>query len=93
MTGRVRERGILGLAGLPQRQGLRSDTVIDGAPMANGEYGFTMMGEGDIDFPWIMEQLDAVGYEGDYALEYEVEEVPPEEGMYQFYDAFAKMLA
>ena len=65
----------------------------DGAPMPDGEFGFTMMGEGDIDFRWIMEQLEAVGYEGDYALEYEVEEVPPEEGMYQFYDAFAKMLS
>ena len=65
----------------------------DGAPMDSGEYGFTMMGEGDIDFPWIMEQLDAVGYEGDYALEFEVEGVPPEEGLYQFYSAFAEMLS
>ncbi|MCK4820789.1 sugar phosphate isomerase/epimerase, partial [bacterium] len=32
----------------------------DGAPTPSGEYGFTMMGEGKIDFPWIMEQLDAV---------------------------------
>jgi len=47
----------------------------DGAPTPSGEYGFTMMGDGDIDFPWIMEQLEAVGYEGDIALEYEVEEV------------------
>ena len=65
----------------------------DGAPTASGEYNFTMMGEGDIDFPWIMAELDAVGYEGDYSLEYEVPEVPPEEGLYQFYEAFARILA
>jgi sugar phosphate isomerase/epimerase len=64
----------------------------DGAPTASGEYGFTMMGEGVIDFPWIMEQLDAIGYEGDVALEYEVEEVPPEEGLKQFSEAFAAMM-
>ncbi|MCK5093104.1 MAG: sugar phosphate isomerase/epimerase [Spirochaetes bacterium] len=63
----------------------------DGAPTSGGEYGFTMMGEGKIDFPWIMEQLDAVGYEGDFALEYEVEEVPPEEGLKQFFEAFVAM--
>ena len=49
----------------------------DGAPTPSGEYGFTMMGEGDINLLWIMEQLSAVGYEGDIALEYEVEEVAP----------------
>jgi sugar phosphate isomerase/epimerase len=64
----------------------------DGAVMPSGEYGFTMMGDGDIDFPWIIQALDKVGYMGDYALEYEVAEVPPEEGLYQFYDAFTKML-
>ena len=63
----------------------------DGTPTPSGEYGFTMMGEGEIDFPWIMEQLDAVGYGGDVALEYEVEEVPPEEGLKQFYEAFKAM--
>jgi len=28
--------------------------------------------EGAIDFPWIVEQLNAIGYEGDFALEYEL---------------------
>ena len=47
----------------------------DGALTSSGEYGFTMMEEGEIDFPWIMEQLDAVRYEGDVA---------PEVGLKQF---------
>jgi len=65
----------------------------DGAPTPSGEYGFTMMGEGDIDFLWIMEQLDAVGYEGDIALEYEVEEVAPEVGLKQYYEGWQKLIS
>ena len=63
----------------------------DGAPTASGEYGFTMMGEGDIDFPWIVEQLEAAGYEGDYALEYELPVLKPEEGLKPFYEKFVAM--
>ena len=63
----------------------------DGAPTDEG-FGLTLMGEGEIDFPWIMEQLDAIGYDGDIALEYEVETEPPETGIKQFYEAFAAMI-
>jgi len=63
----------------------------DGAPTEEG-YGLTLMGEGEIDFPWIMEQLDALGYEGDIALEYELPSPEPEVGLKQFYQALAAML-
>jgi len=62
----------------------------DGAPTDKG-YGLTLMGEGEIDFPWIMEQLDAVGYDGDIALEYELHTPKPEVGLRMFYDNFAAM--
>ena len=30
------------------------------------------LGEGDVDVPWCLEQLDGIGYDGDLALEYEI---------------------
>jgi sugar phosphate isomerase/epimerase len=52
---------------------------------------FVMMGEGDIDFPWIVEQLEAAGYRGDYSLEYEIHDHGPETGLRMFYDRFLAM--
>lgn len=55
----------------------------------------TMLGEGEIDIPWVLEQLESIGYEGDIALEYEVETVPPEEGLkvwYETFDAFVSKM-
>ncbi len=52
---------------------------------------FVMMGEGDIDFPWIVEQLEAAGYKGDYSLEYEIHEPGPKEGLKPFYEKFVAM--
>lgn len=54
------------------------------------ENGFrrTMLGEGDIDFGWIMQRLDAVGYDGHIATEYELPEPSPEEGLKRWYDAY-----
>ena len=46
-----------------------------------------MLGQGQIDFAWIVEQLDALGYEGDYAAEYEMKTVPPETALKTWYDA------
>jgi sugar phosphate isomerase/epimerase len=61
----------------------------DGYPAGDG-YGLTPMGEGEIDFPWIVEQLEAVGYDGDFTLEYEIHR-DLEAGLKQFYEAFAAM--
>lgn len=49
-------------------------------------YESHLPGEGDIDFVWIVEQLAAAGYEGDYALEYEVLDPGPEPGFKMAYD-------
>ena len=37
----------------------------------------THLGEGEIDYPWILGKMGAIGYLGDYALEYEICEVEP----------------
>lgn len=56
---------------------------------------YTMLGEGVIDFPWIVEQLEAAGYEGDFALEYELptplDTRDAETGIKKFFEAFASM--
>jgi len=50
-----------------------------------------MMGDGDIDFVWIVEQLEAVGYKGNYSLEYELHNPGPATGLRMFYDRFVAM--
>lgn len=52
----------------------------------------TMLGNGEIDVTWILQQLDAIGYGGDIALEYECETVPVEQGLKQWYDTVAAVL-
>jgi sugar phosphate isomerase/epimerase len=52
----------------------------------------TLMGEGELDFRWLMKRLNEIGYTGEFGLEYEVAEVPPEEGVKQFYSGFIKMM-
>ena len=47
--------------------------------------------QGVIDFPWIVEQLEASGYEGDYSLEFELHNVKPESGIKQFRRDFAAL--
>ncbi len=37
----------------------------------------THLGEGEIDYPWIIARLEGLGYRGDYALEYEICEIEP----------------
>ncbi len=51
----------------------------------------TMLGEGDVDVPWVLERLDEIGYEGHYTLEYEVETVPPETGLKEWYEYFVSL--
>ena len=59
----------------------------DGAVDAQG-FRRTMLGEGDIDFGWIMERLDQIGYDGHMAIEYELAEPAPEEGLRLWYEAY-----
>ena len=45
-------------------------------------YERTMLGEGDVDCGWVVSTLEADGYRGDYALEFEIEDrVPIAEGL------------
>ena len=62
----------------------------DGAVDAGG-FRRTMLGKGDIDFGWIMEQLDAVGYDGHIATEYELPEPAPAEGLRLWHQAYLEM--
>ena len=44
-----------------------------------GDNGFkrTHLGEGDIDYRWVIDSLESIGYGGDYALEYEICDLEP----------------
>jgi len=91
------EPGNLMLAGTDYRSALEimRDHIVhthfkDGVSTPGG-FVFTMLGEGEIDFRWIVRQLDTLGYDGDLALEYEVEMEPPETGLKKWYEAFAAM--
>ena len=64
----------------------------DGA-VAEGKFERTMMGEGQINFVWIVEQLDALRYDGDVALEYELHTEPPDTGLKKWYEAFEDLMA
>ncbi|MBV7329381.1 sugar phosphate isomerase/epimerase [Chloroflexi bacterium TSY] len=59
----------------------------DGAVDGQG-FQRTMLGEGDIDFGWIMQRLDEIGYDGHIALEYELLEPAPEEGLRIWYETY-----
>lgn len=59
----------------------------DGA-VVDGEFRRTMLGEGDIDFGWIMQRLEGVGYDGHIAIEYELPAPAPEEGLRLWYEAY-----
>ncbi|NOZ20928.1 MAG: sugar phosphate isomerase/epimerase [Planctomycetes bacterium] len=55
----------------------------------NGKFERTMLGEGDIDVGWVVESLNGIGYEGDFALEYEIcDKVPIENGLPKWLDYF-----
>jgi sugar phosphate isomerase/epimerase len=45
--------------------------------IVDGQYERCMLGEGSIDYPWIVGMLENDGYKGHYALEYEIEKVIP----------------
>ena len=52
----------------------------------------TTLGQGQIDYPWILSQLTAMRYRGDFALEYELQEPSAEAGLPQWYEAGVALL-
>jgi len=44
---------------------------------AGDKFQPTHLGEGEIDYPWIVRRMEALGYRGDYALEYEICDIEP----------------
>ncbi len=52
----------------------------------------TMLGQGQLDIPWILAQLDQLRYRGDLALEYELQEPAAEAGLTLWREAAAGLL-
>ncbi len=50
-------------------------------------FRLTMLGQGQVDFRWCMEMLDALGYQGHWALEYELKQPAPEVGLPKWFAA------
>lgn len=50
--------------------------VKDGRVTESG-FARTHLGEGDVDYRWVMDSLESIGYAGDYALEYEICDLEP----------------
>ena len=57
----------------------------------DGKMERVWLGTGKIDYRWILSGLEAVGYDGDFALEYEVDVEPPETGLAKWLDWFLKI--
>ena len=52
----------------------------------------THLGDGDVDIAWVVEALESIGYQGDYAIEYEIADIEPiETGLPKWYEYFEKV--
>lgn len=59
---------------------------------AGDKFQATHLGEGEIDYPWIVGEMEAMGYRGDYALEYEICDVEPlETALPRWLDYFRRL--
>lgn len=76
----------------------------DGRPSANGTWERCGLGDGVIDFSWLISQLEALGYVGDYAVEFELNgghgnvemarlALEPTAGLKKWHQAFRQMVA
>jgi len=58
----------------------------------DGRYERTMLGEGELDWGWLLGRLEEDGYRGDYALEYEIEDrFPIAQGLPVWLERFRKL--
>ncbi|MBD3292648.1 MAG: TIM barrel protein [Armatimonadia bacterium] len=86
-------------AGVDYREGFNvfSDWIVhvhikDGRRSDDG-FERVHLGEGDIDVAWVVDALEGIGYDGDYALEYELpaEIQPVETGLAEWLRIFQKL--
>ncbi len=62
--------------------------VKDGR-VQDGKFERTHLGDGQIEYGWVLESLASIGYEGDYALEYEICDIEPmETGLKKWVEVF-----
>ncbi|MHB0877989.1 MAG: sugar phosphate isomerase/epimerase family protein [Anaerolineae bacterium] len=57
----------------------------------DGKMSTVWIGTGGIDFRWVLDELDAIGYDGDYALEYEMDVEPADTAVGKWLDWFTKL--
>jgi len=66
--------------------------IKDGAPDADGRFHGTMLGNGIIDVRWVIDNMNKAGYNGDFALEYEVSEIELiETGLKKWFDYYKSL--
>jgi len=66
--------------------------IKDGATQSDGKFKATMLGDGEIDVKWVVENLNKAGYNGDFALEYEVNDIEPvETGLTKWYEYYKNL--
>ena len=59
--------------------------------LVDGKMRVVWLGTGAIDYRWVVANVESLGYEGEYALEYEVHDEPPETGVGKWLDWFEKI--
>jgi sugar phosphate isomerase/epimerase len=65
--------------------------VKDGKVGPDG-FARTHLGEGDIDYAWVIQAMTSLGYDGTYALEYEICDIEPiETGLPRWVEYFASL--
>jgi len=64
---------------------------IKDAYLIDGKMRTVWLGTGVVDFRWVVASMESLGYEGDYALEYEVHVEAPETGLTKWLDWFQKI--
>jgi sugar phosphate isomerase/epimerase len=63
--------------------------IKDGSYDADGKWQRTMLGDGVLDLQWIWDRVESTGYDGDYALEFEVGNIEPvETGCRKWYETW-----
>jgi sugar phosphate isomerase/epimerase len=66
--------------------------IKDGKYNDDGKWERCMLGDGEIDYTWVWDQVEALGYDRDYALEFEVGNIEPvETGYKKWLDTWAKL--